>query len=221
MNSFTEENYLKAIYQLARKHPKGVSTTALAKRLKTQASSATDMLQKLSGKKLVSYRKYRGATLTDAGQKAALQVLRKHRLWEVFLVEKLQFRWDQVHELAEQLEHIRSEELVARLDRFLGHPTHDPHGDPIPDKNGHVFHHKDHFLSDLQAGETAVIIGVKDSGSEFLRYLEEKKLLLGRAISVQEVTAYDGSMQLLVEQQPLAVSRQVAQNLYVRTTVIG
>ena len=219
MNSFTEENYLKAIYQLSLKSNKGVSTTALAKQLETKASSVTDMLRKLAAKSLVHYKKYQGATLTESGKSTALQVLRKHRLWEVFLFEKLHFKWDQVHVIAEQLEHIQSDELIARLDRFLGHPKHDPHGDPIPDEDGNVFHHKDYFLSDLAAGDAAVIIGVKDSSSKFLQYLDEKGLALGREFVVDEVTDYDGSMRLQVAANALTVSRQVGDNLYVRKTM--
>jgi DtxR family Mn-dependent transcriptional regulator len=132
-NSFTEENYLKAIYKLSRKGDSGVSTNALAERMDTKASSATDMIKRLSTKKLVDHKKYQGVTLTEKGRKVAVDIIRKHRLWEVFLVEHLGFGWDEVHDVAEQMEHISSPLLVERLDRFLNHPKYDPHGGPIPD----------------------------------------------------------------------------------------
>src|SRR5690606_25078163 len=138
MLSLSEENYLKSIFHLEQKNPAGVSTNALAEQLETKASSVTDMLKKLSDKKLVIYRKYQGVKLSKSGREIALSVIRKHRLWEVFLVEKLEFNWDEVHEVAEQLEHIRSEKLIRELDRFLDFPKRDPHGDPIPDSKGNL-----------------------------------------------------------------------------------
>ena len=138
MFTFSEENYLKAIYHLEIDADKGISTNAIAKKLETKASSVTDMVKKLSEKKVVVYKKYQGVTLTDFGKKTAANVVRKHRLWEVFLVEKLDFSWDEVHDVAEQLEHIKSPKLINQLDSFLGFPTHDPHGDPIPDKEGNL-----------------------------------------------------------------------------------
>ena len=138
MFSQTEENYLKAIYSLSLKNEKLVSTNDIAKKLGTKASSVTDMLKKLADKKLVDYTKYHGTSLTKKGVKISLLIVRKHRLWETFLVEKLHFKWTEVHVLAEQLEHIKSEELTNRLEAFLEFPTHDPHGDPIPNKDGIV-----------------------------------------------------------------------------------
>src|SRR3984885_5178673 len=135
MNTFTEENYLKAIYHLS--HESGsVSTNQIAAALNTKAASVTDMLKKLADKALINYEKYQGVTLTSAGQKIALHIIRKHRLWEYFLVEKLNFKWDEVHEMAEEMEHISSVELIDRLDKFMDYPKHDPHGDPIPDSDG-------------------------------------------------------------------------------------
>jgi DtxR family Mn-dependent transcriptional regulator len=136
--TISEENYLKVIYHVSLVAPKGVSTNAIAGMLDTKASSVTDMLKKLADKNLVSYQKYQGVTLTDEGLHKAKMIVRKHRLWEVFLVEKLQFSWDEVHEIAEELEHIQSEPLIDKLDAFLGFPSVDPHGDPIPDANGAI-----------------------------------------------------------------------------------
>ena len=131
--SFTEENDIKAIYALTKHQDKGAATTKISEELNTKASSVTDMLGKLADKKLISHKKYQGATLTKTGLETALRIVRKHRLWEVFLVDKLHFKWDEVHDIAEQLEHIQSKELVDRLDKYLGYPKLDPHGDPIPD----------------------------------------------------------------------------------------
>ena len=136
--SLTEENYIKAIFQIGTTPESNVSTNALADSLQTKPATVSDMIKKLSHKKLIFYEKYKGVTLSASGAKEALKIIRKHRLWEVFLVNHLNFKWDQVHEIAEQLEHIKSSELVNRLDNFLGNPTIDPHGDPIPDANGQV-----------------------------------------------------------------------------------
>ncbi|MBV1888574.1 MAG: metal-dependent transcriptional regulator, partial [Urechidicola sp.] len=157
--SYTEENYLKAIFSLSIKNENAVSTNDIANKLNTKASSVTDMIKKLADKKLVDYKKYQGATLTKKGLKIAVSIVRNHRLWEVFLVEKLDFTWDKVHDLAEQLEHIKSEQLTEKLDTFLGHPTHDPHGDPIPDKDGKIDFGINETLSNLNEGITCVVVG--------------------------------------------------------------
>src|SRR5680860_794131 len=150
MLTFSEENYLKAIFHLERTHPNGVSTNALAKEMETKASSVTDMIKKLSEKNLINYKKYKGFKLSHFGMKTAIAIIRKHRLWEVFLVEKLNFSWDEVHEVAEQLENIKSEQLIRELDRFLGFPKRDPHGDPIPDAEGNFTVLNKVLLSDLK-----------------------------------------------------------------------
>lgn len=146
MNSLTEENYIKAIYKLCEKSADAVSTNAIAEKMHTKAASVSDMLKKLSKKKLINYRKYQGVTLTAKGEKLALAIVRKHRLWELFLVQKLNFKWDEVHDIAEQLEHIQSDELVKRIDKFLDHPKFDPHGDPIPDVNGKLHPQRSRLL---------------------------------------------------------------------------
>jgi len=167
MYSLAEENYLKNIYHLEQESETGVSTNAIAERMETKPSSVTDMVQKLADKKMLSYKKYKGTTLTSDGKKIAAGVIRKHRLWEVFLVEKLNFHWDEVHEIAEQLEHIHSEELVVRLDKYLGNPDFDPHGDPIPDMDGNTKLTEKKLLSELKKKQRGVCVGVKETGSSF------------------------------------------------------
>ncbi len=216
MNTYTEENYLKAIYNLSVKESEEVSTNSIAEKLSTKASSVTDMMKKLADKKYVSYQKYQGAVLTTAGQKVAIEVVRKHRLWEVFLVEKLNFKWDEVHEIAEQLEHINSSELINRLEEFLGFPEFDPHGDPIPDKNGNMKNYKKLLIADLKQGKTAVLAGVKDSSSHFLQYLESVGLALGTKIRVLNIFEFDKSVSILVNgKKEISISNQVSENLYV------
>lgn len=196
MNTFTEENYLKTIYKLSRlAEGQQVSTNAIAEVLSTKASSVTDMIKKLSEKELVNYQRYQGVTLTEQGERIALRIIRKHRLWEYFLVNKLHFKWDEVHEAAEQLEHIHSEKLIERLDDFLGNPKYDPHGDPIPDKDGKITHHHT-MLIDLQQEESALIVGVKNHSAEFLNYLDANKLVLGTEVTVIRMYDFDQSMLL-------------------------
>jgi len=216
MFSDSEENYLKAIFHLERFTKEGVSTNAIAEQMQTKASSVTDMLKKLSDKKLVNYIKYQGVTLSKEGRKTAANIIRKHRLWEVFLVEKLDFNWDEVHPIAEELEHIKSTELINRLEKFLGYPKHDPHGDPIPDKNGNFTPLQKLFVSDLKVGESAHIIGVKDSSPAFLQYSEKMKLILGIKITVLEKISFDNSVSIKIDDEKvLNISEHIAQNLYV------
>ena len=216
MRSRSEEDYLKAIYSLWKKG-ESTSTNDIATHLYMKASSVTDMLKKLSDKGFVNYVKYKGTTLTKEGKKIALSIIRKHRLWETFLVNNLNFKWDQVHEIAEQLEHINSPELVNRLDDFLGQPKFDPHGDPIPDKNGKI---KDprtsRILAEMNIGENGIIIGVKDGSSDFLRYLDNEGLSLGTAISIVEIFDFDGSFKLKLKTNLLTVSDRVAKNLLIQ-----
>src|SRR6201995_1848842 len=161
MNTLAEENYLKSIYHLSLNN-ESVSTNQIAALLSTSAASVTDMLKKLAEKQLINYARYQGVTLTSAGEKIALHIIRKHRLWEYFLVEKLHFKWDEVHEMAEEMEHISSVELIDRLDKFMGYPKHDPHGDPIPDSEGHFRMHELAPLSSMDAGNRGIISGVRD-----------------------------------------------------------
>ncbi|HBY70295.1 MAG TPA: iron-dependent repressor [Flavobacteriaceae bacterium] len=215
--SLSEENYLKAIYHLEKIAATGVATNAIAEQMETKPSSVTDMVKKLSEKDLVNYIKYQGVTLTEKGRKTALTIIRKQRLWEVFLVDKLNFHWDQVHEIAEQLEHIHSEELISRLDKFLGEPDFDPHGDPIPDKHGNIKRTEKKLLSDLDKNQGGVCVGVKESSAEFLQYLDKKKITIGTKIKVLGKEFFDGSMVILVGKDQSFISKKTAENLYVQT----
>ncbi|MFL3661029.1 MAG: metal-dependent transcriptional regulator [Polaribacter sp.] len=216
MFTLSEENYLKAIYHLEADSKKGISTNAIAKSLETKASSVTDMVKKLSEKEVVLYKKYQGVTLTELGKKTAANIVRKHRLWEVFLVERLNFSWDEVHEVAEQLEHIKSPKLINQLDALLGFPKHDPHGDPIPDKEGNVNTVDKILLATLNKNETGVCVGVNDSSSEFLRFLDKKKITLGKKITVLEKEDFDDSLSIEIDGEKLSISKKIANNLYIK-----
>ena len=216
MVSITEENYLKAIFKISEKEGTPVSTNSIANEMTTSAASVSDMIRRLSEKELVSYEKWKGVTLKDDGRKIATDLIRKHRLWEVFLVDKLQFSWDEVHPLAEELEHIKSDELVQRLDEFLGHPKYDPHGDPIPDEHGNFVFRKQVILSEFQ-GTKGIIVGVDEHTTPFLQYLDRLQLTLGTAIEVLEVIEYDGSIRIKInDAKEQIISGKVAQNLFVK-----
>lgn len=212
----SEENYLKAIYHLTVQLEAEVPTNAIAEMMETKASSVTDMLKKLADKALINYIKYQGVSLTEKGTHAAKMIVRKHRLWEVFLVEKLAFTWDEVHDIAEQLEHIKSEQLINKLDDFLGNPTEDPHGDPIPDAQGKITKIEKLLLSELVESETAICVGVKDSSADFLQYLNKQKIALGAVIKVLGRENFDASLHLIINDTPLTVSSKIAGNLYVK-----
>lgn len=216
MFTLSEENYLKAIYHLGKRGSSAVSTNAIANKMKTKASSVTDMLKKLSEKQLANYQKYRGVHLTHEGKLAAINVIRKHRLWETFLVNKLNFSWDEVHDIAEQLEHIKSEKLINQLDEFLGFPTHDPHGDPIPDDEGNIHRDQKILLTHVNAQVVCACIGVKDSSSDFLKYLDKHGIALGTRIEIVSKEIFDDSMILIIEDKELAISKDVANNIYVK-----
>ena len=218
MNTLAEENYLKAIFHLEHEFQGEVSTNAIADCMETKPSSVTDMVQKLAEKKLLTYKRYKGSKLTAEGKKVAANVIRKHRLWEVFLVEKLNFHWDEVHEIAEQLEHVHSEELITRLDQFLGNPEFDPHGDPIPDKNGILKRTEKKLLSELEKNQHGVCVGVKESSPEFLQYLDKKKISIGTKITVLGKEFFDGSMVVQVGNEQFFISIKIAENLYVQTS---
>ncbi|MCU0349374.1 MAG: metal-dependent transcriptional regulator [Flavobacterium sp.] len=214
--TISEENYLKVIYHVSLVAPKGVSTNAIAGMLDTKASSVTDMLKKLADKNLVSYQKYQGVTLTDEGLYKAKMVVRKHRLWEVFLVEKLQFSWDEVHEIAEELEHIQSEPLIDKLDAFLGFPAFDPHGDPIPNAKGVINKVEKELLSEAELNQLYTCVGVKDSSTEFLQYLDKQQIALGSTIKILEKEPFDETLLLEIDGKKLTISNKIATNLYIR-----
>jgi len=215
--STAEENYLKAIFAIAEKEGKTASTNAIAAVLSTTAASVTDMLKRLSDKNLIRYEKYRGVQLTEEGVRLATTLIRKHRLWEVFLVDKLGFAWDEVHALAEQLEHIQGEALVEKLDEFLGFPRFDPHGDPIPDAEGRWTYRHQVPLSTLEVSRRGVITGVDDHSTAFLQFLDRMGLTLGAEVQVIERFDYDGTVRIQVRgKEERILSEKVAQNLFVK-----
>ncbi|MEZ4875235.1 MAG: metal-dependent transcriptional regulator [Flavobacteriaceae bacterium] len=217
MFTLAEENYVKNIFHLQQLSPEGVSTNAIAEKLDTKPSSATDMVQKLAEKKVLTYVKYKGATLTEEGRIIAAGIIRKHRLWEVFLVEKLHFQWDEVHEIAEQLEHIQSEALIDRLEAFLGYPSVDPHGDPIPDKTGNFKKTEKKLLSKLREGQKGICVGVKESSSDFLQYLDKRGIAIGTEIVILEKDAFDDSMTISIGQSQHFITKKISENLYMQT----
>ena len=205
-----EENYLKAIYHLSQQEGT-ISTRKIAQELDSKDSSVTDMLKRLAVKELINYKKYHGVTLTPLGAREALRVIRRHRLWEVFLVDKLNFKWDEVHDLAEQLEHIQSKLLIDRLESFLGNPSLDPHGDPIPDVDGNIIQRPQIVLSKAETGKCLQIIRVKDDSSSFLQYLDNKGIGIGDQVEILEKISFDDSMDLKIRDgKELHVSRKVA-----------
>jgi len=214
--TFSEENYLKSIYHLTANLDSEVSTNSIAEMMETKASSVTDMLKKLAEKDLVNYKKYQGVSLTENGKLAAKMIVRKHRLWEVFLVEKLKFSWDEVHDIAEQLEHIKSEQLINKLDDFLGNPTEDPHGDPIPDAKGRIIAIEKQLLSELLSNQTGICVGVKDNSSDFLKYLDKQQIGLGTKIEVLAKETFDLSLKIKINNTELVISNKIASNLFVK-----
>ena len=214
--TLSEENYLKTIYHLTTIVMSEVSTNAIAERMETKASSVTDMLKKLAEKDLIHYKRYQGVSLTGKGELTAKMIVRKHRLWEVFLLEKLDFSWDEVHDIAEQLEHIKSDKLINKLDDFLGNPTEDPHGDPIPDANGKIIKKEKLLLSDLIENQSGICIGVKDSSAEFLKYLDKQAIALGSKIEFLSKEEFDLSLRIKVDEKEITISNKIANNLYVK-----
>ncbi len=216
MLTLSEENYLKSIYNLSTESNQPTSTNAIADKLNTKAASVTDMVQKLAKKGLVSYYKYKGVRLTHTGEKEALKVVRKHRLWEVFLVKKLDFNWDEVHEIAEQLEHIKSPKLIDRLDDFLDYPKFDPHGDPIPNIHGEMPANPTVTLSMLKKGDCSKVICAKDSSSDLLLFLDKVNISLGAQIEIVDYLEFDGSYSVKVDNSsPITLSSKVAENIYI------
>lgn len=192
--SLTEENYIKAIFSIGSTNAgEGVSTNDLSEHLNNKAGSVTDMLKRLAEKKLIHYEKYKGVFLTGKGEKMAIHIIRKHRLWEVFLMEKLNFKWDEVHEIAEQLEHIKSDELIQRLDNYLGRPKFDPHGDPIPDAKGQLNAIKAKPLNECRNKGEFIFTGVTEHSKTFLQYLTSMGLKIGDTIRVEEINQFDNS----------------------------
>ncbi len=216
MQSLTEENYLKAIYRLSQQGNQKITPTLIAEEISVNAASVIDMIKKLSEKKLISYDKVKGAKLLDKGNKAALSIIRNHRLWEVFLLEKLGYSWDVVHEIAEQLEHIKHHELADRLDNFLGNPQYDPHGDPIPKSNGEMPNAVKTLLSEIEIGKTYRVAAVKDTSTVFLQYLLQLSVSIGTKIKVIDKIPFDGSMIIQIgKDTKTTVSKKFAESLLV------
>jgi DtxR family Mn-dependent transcriptional regulator len=216
MQSLTEENYLKAIYLLTQKINTKITPTAIAEKISVNPASVVDMIKKLSEKKLIEYNKAKGAKLTDTGYKLALNIVRNHRLWEVFLSDKLGYSWDVVHEIAEQLEHIRHSELSDRLDAFLGFPEYDPHGDPIPKSDGAVPNSFTTVLSEINIGKKCRVVAVKDTSTVFLQYLQQLSISIGTTIEVLGKIQFDGSMNIQINSTITTnVSRKFGENLLV------
>ena len=214
--STSEENYLKTIYHLQTKDD-NVSTNELAEKLQAKPASITDMMKKLKTRKLVNYQPYRGFRLTPEGKKVALSIIRRHRLWEFFLAEKLKFNWDEVHEVAEQLEHVSNKKLVDKLDEFLAYPKFDPHGDPIPDTNGKMEATKQISLSELQINKPAKICYIANQSELLLEHLQEKKIKMDAMIVVKRKFSYDDSLEIKLDNKiMLTISGQLAKNIFVK-----
>lgn len=219
MFSQSEENYLKAIYKITqRSADQTVNTKSISEELGTSPASVTDMIKRLAEKKLLSHEKYYGVVLTKEGQKLAITLLRKHRLWEVFLHDKLNFTWDEVHEVAEQLEHIRSVLLIERLDAFLGFPKFDPHGDPIPNEQGSFTYRNQVSLASIKdAGKSVVMLGVKKHDTDFLKYLDSIQLKPGSNIQILSIGQYDQSVKLKIDtQNEVLITHEVSQDILVK-----
>ena len=216
MYSQSEEDYLKALYHLETDYD-SISTNSIAGYLDMKPSSVTDMLKKLSEKKFINYQKYKGTSLTKKGKLIALSIVRKHRLWETFLVDKLGFGWDQVHSIAEELEHIKSEQLIENLDNFLGNPKYDPHGDPIPNKDGKIEKMNQKLLIELKTGQKGIITGVKKGTASLLNYLDKEKIKLGDSVNVIEVLEFDGTFIVEINKRKLTFSEKICQNLLLET----
>jgi DtxR family Mn-dependent transcriptional regulator len=215
--SFTEENYLKVIHRLSEATSEDISTNAVAELMQTKAASVTDMLRKLADKGWVNYQKYQGVRLSAEGEKIALSIVRKHRLWEVFLVDKMGFNWDEVHEIAEQLEHIESDQLVNKLDEYLGFPKTDPHGDPIPNKDGILPELAYSHLSDIKATKTCKLMGVAQDSAVFLQLLTKLNLNLGATLAIKEINQFDRSIFVSInDTAPIFISHEVAKNILVK-----
>ena len=216
MNTKSEEDYLKCLYHL-QQGKKNVSTNEIANYLSMKPSSVSDMLKKLAEKKCVNYLKYKGSSLTKKGKLIALSVIRKHRLWETFLVSKLGFSWSKVHNIAEQLEHVNSEELIDKLDHFLAYPQIDPHGDPIPQKNGTIAELNQKLLSELKHGEEGIITGIKKGTPSLLNFLDQKNIKLGDQIQLISILEFDQSAEVIIHDKDINLSEKICSNLLIET----
>lgn len=215
LHSFTEENYLKAIFKLQERDDGTVGNSDLAKEMNVHSASVTDMLKKMAKKRLIHYEKSKGFRLTEKGRQIAISIIRRHRLWEVFLVEKLGFSWDEVHDMAEQLEHIQNNDLIEKLDAYLGHPESDPHGDPIPNANGVFAKTRSILLSEMNKGEKGKFTGVTDHSPSFLNYLDKLGLTLGDSLKIKSIEDFDHSLTLQLKGKEIVISNKVANSMLV------
>ncbi|CAM3922627.1 metal-dependent transcriptional regulator [Mucilaginibacter galii] len=217
MNTFSEENYLKSIFRLSQMPDvKKISTSAIAESLGNNPASVVDMIRKLSDKQLIEYDKKKGVKLTPQGQKDAIQIVRKHRLWEVFLLEKLGYRWDEIHDIAEELEHIKHHDLADRLESFLEYPEYDPHGDPIPKANGKMAKSFSASLADGKVGNTYRVAAVRDTSSSFLQYLHKLEISIGTQIRLIEQITFDQSLVISINNaEPTTVSSKFGENILI------
>lgn len=216
MTSLAEENYLKEIYKLHERSGTMVSTSALAETLQINAASVTDFIKKMASKRMISYQKSKGVMLTEQGRTIALTVIRKHRIWEVWLVSNLGFKWDEVHEIAEQLEHVNSDELIEKLDKHLGFPKADPHGDLIPDAKGRFIKNSSKPLLDYKVGDKVKFVGVAEHSNSFLQYLTKNNIKLGDELLVESIEEFDSSFHVKVNsKERKLLSKEVVKNLFV------
>jgi DtxR family Mn-dependent transcriptional regulator len=216
MNTFTEENYLKAILSLSLQGEELVSTNSIAAEMNTSAASVSDMLKKLQEKKLIIYKKYKGVSLNKQGKSIAVNILRKHRLWETFLVKKLDFNWDEVHDVAEQLEHIKSEELIDKLDSFLNYPKFDPHGEVIPTKEGAIPQTDRVLLSEIEENTNGIVLGVTLDETSFLQYLNKLKIKIGTKIQIFDRIDFDKSVNISINNKKQNISNELAKHLLIK-----
>ena len=218
MITSTEEDYIKAIFNISQSGKRElVGTNQIAERMSTTAASVTDMLRKLNNKELIVYEKYKGVKLSPMGTMQAMSLLRKHRLWESFLVEKLDFAWDEVHDIAEQLEHIQSNDLVNRLDKYLGYPKFDPHGDPIPDAQGTITIRNQIVLSTMEVGNGGLVVGVKKHDKDFLNHLNQVGINIGTELELTHKYPYDQSIKVKIDNKEEALlSSEVCENIYLK-----
>ncbi len=214
--SASKENYLKAVFHLQHEQS-SVSTNALAQALLTKAASVTDMLKKLKAQRLLHYEKYKGVKLTTEGRRVAIVIIRKHRLWEYFLVQKLGFGWEEVHEMAEELEHVTSKKLIDRLEEFLGFPETDPHGDPIPNLQGRMPVSKQINLAELPVNSICMVCNIGDQTSDIMELLNHKNIRIGTKLEVKKKFTFDNSIEIKLRNQPVfIISNHLAKNLFVK-----
>lgn len=217
MHTLSEENYLKAIYRLFQQQESKITPTAIAEALGNNPASVIDMIKKLTDKSLIEYDKRKGVKLTSKGQEAAILVVRKHRLWEVFLLDKLGYGWDQIHDIAEELEHISDDTLADRLEKFLGFPEYDPHGDPIPKSNGKLPKKHAVKLAEAAIGANCRVAAVRDTSADFLRYLERLNINIGTELQLIEKISFDGSLVIRIGgQMETMVSAKFSENILIK-----